>query len=132
MSDDEIPRDLRYSAEDEWARLDEDRVFIGITSYAQEQLGDIVFLELPGIGGTLRLGEPFGVIESVKAVSDLFAPISGKVLEINEQLQDAPEIVNADCYGEGWILALEPTDPSEIDALLDANAYRVYVQERED
>ena len=129
---DEIPQDLRYSAEDEWARLDEDRVFIGVTSYAQEQLGDIVFLELPEIGATLRLGEPFGVIESVKAVSDLFAPISGKVLEINEQIQDAPEIVNADCYGEGWILALEPTDPLEIDALLDATAYRAYVQERKD
>ncbi len=132
MSDDEIPRDLRYSAEDEWTRLDEDRVFIGITSYAQEQLGDIVFLELPEIGTTLRVGEPFGVIESVKAVSDLFAPISGKVLEINEQLQDAPEIVNADCYGEGWILAVEAADDSGFEELLDADAYRAHIQERED
>jgi glycine cleavage system H protein len=132
LSDYEIPQELRYSAEDEWARQDEDRVVIGVTDFAQQQLGDIVFVELPEIGSRIVRGEAFGVIESVKAVSDLFAPISGLVVECNGQLQDAPEVVNADCYGEGWILAVEASDESELDELLDAAAYEQHVQERED
>ena len=132
MSDYEIPDDLRYSAEDEWARRDEDRIVVGVTDFAQQQLGDIVFVELPGIGERITRGEPFGVIESVKAVSDLFAPVSGLVVDVNAQLEDAPEVVNADCYGEGYLLAVEASDESEYDELLDAAAYRAHVQERED
>lgn len=132
MSDYEIPQDLRYSAEDEWARPDEDRVVIGVTDFAQQQLGDIVFLELPEIGAEINRGDPFGVIESVKAVSDLFAPISGTVVELNDQLQDSPQIVNADCYGEGWILAVEASDESELEELFDAAAYEKHIQEREE
>ena len=127
-----MPQELRYSAEDEWTRRDEDRVVIGITDFAQQQLGDIVFVELPDIGSRISLGEPFGVIESVKAVSDLFAPISGLVVEKNDQLQDTPEVVNADCYGEGWMLAVEAIEEAEYDGLLDAGAYAAYVQEREE
>ncbi len=132
MADYEIPQELRYSIEDEWVRLDEDRFVIGVTDFAQQQLGDIVFVELPKLGARLVRGDPFGVIESVKAVSDLFAPVSGTVVELNEQLEDAPEMVNADCFGEGWILALEAADDSGFEELLDANAYQAHVQEREE
>jgi glycine cleavage system H protein len=126
----EIPNDLRYSDDDEWVRQEEDSVTVGITDYAQQQLGDIVFIELPELGSTVDKGEPFGVIESVKAVSDLCAPISGVVAEVNEALMDRPETVNEDCYGEGWILLVEGTDSEEYDALLDPAAYRKHVEER--
>jgi glycine cleavage system H protein len=126
----EIPNDLRYSEDDEWVRQEEDSVTVGITDYAQQQLGDIVFIELPELGSTVDKGEPFGVIESVKAVSDLCAPISGVVAEVNESLMDRPETVNEDCYGEGWILLVEGTDSEEYDALLDPTAYRKHVDER--
>ena len=132
MADYEIPQELRYSIEDEWVRHDEDRFVIGVTDFAQQQLGDIVFVELPKLGARLVRGDPFGVIESVKAVSDLFAPVSGTVVELNELLEDAPEMVNADCFGEGWILALEAADDSGFEELLDANAYQAHVQEREE
>jgi len=132
LADYDFPEDLRYSREDEWARVDGNRVTIGISDYAQQQLGDIVFVELPKVGAQLVRGEPFGVIESVKAVSDLFAPISGTVVELNGQLEDAPEVVNADCFGEGWILAVEAVDDSGFEALLDADAYRAHIQEREE
>lgn len=132
MSDYEIPQELRYSIEDEWVRLDEDRFVIGVTDFAQQQLGDIVFVELPKIGAQLVRGEPFSVIESVKAVSDLFAPISGTVVELNGQLEDSPEVVNADCFGEGWILAVEEVDSSGFEELLDADAYAAHIQEREE
>jgi glycine cleavage system H protein len=126
----EIPNDLRYSDDDEWVRQDDDSVTVGITDYAQQQLGDIVFIELPEVGSTIDKGEPFGVIESVKAVSDLVAPISGVVVEVNEALMERPEIANEDCYGEGWILAVEGTDGEEYEALLDPSAYRKHVEER--
>ena len=132
MSDYEIPEDLRYSAEDEWARVDDGRVVVGVTDFAQQQLGDIVFVELPKVGSTIRKGEAFGVIESVKAVSDLFAPVSGEVIEVNETLEDSPELVNADCYGDGWILAIDETDDTDMDDLMDANAYRSHIEEREE
>jgi glycine cleavage system H protein len=128
----EIPNDLRYSDDDEWVRKDDDSVSIGITDYAQEQLGDIVFIELPEVGSTIDKGEPFGVIESVKAVSDLCAPISGVVAEVNETLMDRPEIMNEDCYGEGWILLVDGTDNEEYESLLDPSAYRKHVDERSD
>ena len=106
MADTEIPGDLRYSREDEWARLEDGRVFIGVTDYAQQQLGDVVFVELPEVGSSYQVGQPFGVIESVKAVSDLFSPIAGEVIEVNGELEDAPEKVNEECYGGGWLIAL--------------------------
>ena len=130
MAEYEIPNDLRYSDDDEWVRQEEESVTVGITDYAQQQLGDIVFIELPELGSTIDKGEPFGVIESVKAVSDLCAPISGVVAEVNEALMDRPEIVNEDCYGEGWILLVEGTDNEEYEALLDPTAYRKHVEER--
>jgi glycine cleavage system H protein len=128
----EIPDQLRYSTEDEWVRDDGDCLVIGISDYAQQQLGDIVFVELPEVGATLDRGEPFGVIESVKAVSDLYAPISGEVIAVNEELGDRPEAVNEDCYGDGWIVSVRPLDPEEVDALLDAQAYLKHVADREE
>ena len=130
MSEYEFPAENWYTQEDEWVRVDEDRVVIGITDYAQQQLGDVVFLELPEAGDELKQGEPFGVIESVKAVSDLFAPVTGEVLEANANLQESPELVNDSCYDSGWILALAPTDEGEFEGLMDANAYRAYAEER--
>ena len=132
MSDYEIPADCRYTAEDEWVRLEDDVLMIGITDYAQQQLGDIVFLELPGPGFELLTGEPFGVIESVKAVADLYAPLNAVVIEANSTLEDSPELANASCYEDGWILLAAPGDLEEYEALMDADAYRAYVKERED
>ncbi len=130
MSDYELPRDLLYTREDEWVRLEGDRVVIGVSDYAQQQLGDIVFIELPDVGGTMERGEPFGVIESVKAVSDLYAPVSGQIAEVNADLADHPENVNSDCYGDGWMLAVVYDEAEEVEALLDVNAYRKHCEER--
>jgi glycine cleavage system H protein len=131
LADYEIPDDLRYSEEDEWARLeDDDRVVVGITDYAQQQLGDIVFVELPELGVTYDKGNSFGVVESVKAVSDLYAPLRGEVVEVNQELFDRPEAVNEDCYQDGWMVVFSPSDPGELATLLDAEAYRKYVDER--
>jgi glycine cleavage system H protein len=117
------PDDLRYSKEHEWVRAEDGRATIGITSFAADELGDIVFVELPEVGATLSQFGTFGVVESVKAVSDLFAPVSGEVVEVNEALRDAPELLNTDPFGEGWIARLTPTDAAELDALMDAAAY---------
>ena len=130
MADYDIPGHLRYSEEDEWARLEGNRVTTGITDFAQQQLGDIVFVELPEVGKVLELGEPFGVIESVKAVSDLYAPVAGEVVEVNEILGEQPETVNEDCYGEGWMIAVDIEDESVLASLLDATAYTKYVNDR--
>jgi glycine cleavage system H protein len=130
VADYEIPQDLRYTREDEWVRVEGERVVVGVTDYAQQQLGDVVFVELPAVGSTVERGEPFGVIESVKAVADLFGPISGRVAEMNALLADQPELVNADCYGDGWMLVLEPDDPAELEALLDFAAYQQHVKDR--
>jgi len=126
----DIPRSLRFSREDEWARVEGERVTVGITDYAQQQLGDSVFVELPPVGKTFEKGEPFGVVESVKAVADLYAPIGGEVVEVNAGLADRPEQVNEDCYGDGWMVVLVPTDPAEPESLLDADAYEAHVRER--
>ena len=117
------PDDLRYSKEHEWVRADGDAATIGITSFAADELGDIVFIELPEVGGQLSQFGAFGVVESVKAVSDLYAPVSGTVVEVNEALRDAPELLNSDPFGEGWIARVELGDTSELDALMDADAY---------
>ena len=119
-----------YTPEDEWLRVDEASAFVGVSDYAQQELGDIVFLELPEVGSQLVKDESYGVIESVKAVTDLFAPVSGEVLSVNKQLVDNPQLVNEDCYGDGWILEVSITDETEIDSLLDAVSYRNYIAER--
>jgi glycine cleavage system H protein len=126
----DIPEDLRYSIEDEWVRDEGDRAVVGVTDFAQEQLGDIVFLELPEVGTVVKKGETFGVIESVKAVSDLYAPISGEVVAVNGELEDHPEVVNEDCYGGGWIIAIGGANRADFDSLLDAKAYHQHVDER--
>lgn len=119
-----IPTELRYSKDHEWARLEEDgKVRVGITDYAQDALGDVVFVELPAVGDQISLGSTFGEVESTKSVSELYAPVSGTVVEINGDLVDAPERLNEDPYGEGWICVIEPDDPAQYDALLDAAAY---------
>ena len=130
MADYEIPDDLHYSEEDEWARLEDGRVVVGITDYAQQQLGDIVFVELPEVGAPFTRGDTFGVVESVKAVSDLCAPLSGEIVEVNQELVDRPETVNGECYDSGWMAVFAPSDPDELGTLLDAKAYRKYVDER--
>lgn len=130
MADYDIPDDLLYTSDDEWVREEDDRVDIGITDFAQEQLGDIVFIELPKVGSAIIKGDPFGVIESVKAVSDLFSPVSGLVAAINEELEEHPEIVNADCYQHGWLVSIEDVDDEDLEDLLDAAAYLKHIEER--
>ncbi|MCP5042053.1 MAG: glycine cleavage system protein GcvH [bacterium] len=131
MSEHSIPDDVHYTKQDEWIRWDGDRVFVGITDYAQSQLGDIVFVELPAAGSTINKDEAYGVIESVKAVSDLFAPVTGEVVAVNAELADNPERINEECYGDGWLLEINPTDDDELDTLLDAQDYRKYLSERD-
>jgi len=122
------PADLRYTREHEWARLEGTRVRVGITHYAQDQLGDVVFVELPKVGTRVRQMESFGVVESVKAVSDLYAPLSGEVVEANESLTGRPEQVNQDPYGAGWLIVIAPADPAELENLLSAADYEAYLQ----
>jgi glycine cleavage system H protein len=131
VADYEIPEDLRYTREDEWVRVERGRATIGITDYAQQQLGDIVFVDLPEVGRTLDRGEPFGVVESVKAVADLFAPVTGEVVEVNTGLAEAPDGVNADCYGDGWMIVVRLTDDSDLEQLLGAADYAQHVKDRE-
>jgi len=130
VADFEIPEELRFSNEDEWVRGGGDRAEIGVSAYAQDQLGDIVFVELPEVGSLLVKGETFGVIESVKAVADLYAPISGVVVDTNEDLEDQPELINEDCYHAGWLVAVSNSDPKELESLLDADSYRRHIDER--
>ena len=118
-----VPAELRYTREHEWAKVEGDRARIGITAFAQDQLGDVVFVELPKIGAHVRSTQTFGVVESVKAVSDLFAPISGEVVEVNADLAKKPETVNADPYGQGWMIVVTVSDPAELEGLLSAEAY---------
>ena len=130
MADYEIPAELHYTREDEWCRVEGNRVVVGVTDYAQQQLGDIVFVELPAVGTTIERGEPFGVIESVKAVSDLYAPVTGEVVEVNADLGDRPEQVNEDCYGDGWLIIVAISDDADLTEHLDAATYRRHVEER--
>jgi len=130
MSDYNLPRELRYSASDEWVNVSDDLITIGVSDYAQQQLGDIVFVELPEVGAVLKKDAAFGVIESVKAVSDLYAPVSGTVTAINTELAEHPERVNEDCYGAGWLLQLRSATPGELAELFDAEAYRADISER--
>jgi glycine cleavage system H protein len=122
------PGDLRYTKEHEWAKLEGNRARVGITHYAQDQLGDVVFVELPKVGTRVRHMQSFGVVESVKAVSDLFAPLSGEVVEINQRLTERPEQVNQDPYGAGWLIVIALSDPKEVDTLLSAADYEKHLQ----
>ena len=119
-----VPQHLKYSEDHEWAKAEGNRVTIGITDFAQNELGDIVFVELPEIGDTVEAGEPFGSVESVKTVSELYAPVSGKVVGINVALTDNPEKVNEDPYGEGWMIVIEISDASALDSLWSADKYK--------
>ena len=122
-----IPQNLKYSKEHEWVKLEGTRATVGITDFAQSQLGDVVFVEVPELDKKVKAGDGLAVVESVKAVSDIYAPLAGSVVEINENLGDAPEAVNQDPYGEGWIAVLEIADETELEGLLDAAAYAAFV-----
>jgi glycine cleavage system H protein len=124
MADFEYPDDLRYTSEHEWVQTVGDRVRVGITAYAQDALGDIVYVSLPETGGTISAGSSVGEVESTKSVSDIYAPISGTIVERNEALETSPELVNSDPYGQGWMFEVEPSDPAAVDALLTADQYR--------
>lgn len=120
----EIPADLRYSQDHEWVRVDGDRVTVGITDYAQDALGDVVFVDLPEAGSSVQAGQAFGEVESTKSVSDLYAPVSGTVVERNASLEANPELVNSSPYDQGWLVVLEVSDASALDELLDADGYQ--------
>jgi glycine cleavage system H protein len=126
----EIPDDCWYSDSDEWVRIDDGVARVGITDFAQSQLSDIVFVELPEVGAQVEAGQAFGVVESVKAVSDLIAPVSGEVVEVHKQLDEHPEWLNEDPYGRGWIVVIEPEDIESVEALMNAVTYRKSVEER--
>ncbi len=126
------PEDLKYTKEHEWARVAGGKVTVGITAFAQEQLGDVVYLELPKVGDAIKKGEPFGVVESTKAVSELFAPVNGKVVEINSPLVDHPEAINTDPYDKGWMIRVEGADAKDLEALMNAAAYAKFIAESHD
>ncbi|MBA2282036.1 MAG: glycine cleavage system protein GcvH [Actinomycetota bacterium] len=123
-----VPDELRYSKDHEWVRLEDGKVRIGITDYAQDTLGDVVFVQLPEVGSTLEAGAACGEVESTKSVSDIYAPITGSVVEVNAELVDAPNKLNDDPYGDGWICIIEPDDPAQLAELLDAGGYRALVE----
>jgi glycine cleavage system H protein len=124
----EFPQELRYTEQHEWIRAEGDRVRVGITDFAQDALGDVVYVDVPEVGTEVKAGQAFGEVESTKSVSDVYAPVSGTVVERNGTLSDAPETVNDDPYGQGWMIVIEPTDRSELDALLDASAYQQFTE----
>jgi glycine cleavage system H protein len=123
ISDLTFPEDVKYTKAHEWAKLNNDIITIGLSDYAQDQLGEIVFVELPEVGDSFSRGDEFGSVESVKAVSEIYIPVSGEIVEINEELEDAPEQVNEDCYKGGWIIKIKADDLSELDDLMDKAAY---------
>jgi glycine cleavage system H protein len=125
----EFPAGLRYTKEHEWVRSEGREAYVGITEYAQQELGDVVYVELPDAGGTVRYMEPFGVVESVKAVSDLFSPVSGSVKQVNAELFNHPELVNSDPYGQGWMIVVEIDAAAELDALMTAEQYEAYLRQ---
>lgn len=125
----DYPEDLKYTEEHEWILIEDTVVTVGITDFAQDALGDVVFVELPEEGTTIEAGKSFGVVESVKAVSDIYAPISGEVVGVNEELPDTPELVNTSPYEDGWMIKIRVSDTAELDGLLDADAYKAFVEE---
>ena len=124
MAEASYPSDLRYHEEHDWARVDGDVATFGITWYAQDQLGEVVYFDLPEVGKTVRMGDPYAEVESVKAVSDVIAPLSGEIIEVNESLSSGPEAINDDPYEGGWMVRVRLSDPSEVDTLMDADAYQ--------
>ncbi|MDD9304560.1 MAG: glycine cleavage system protein GcvH [Desulfobacter sp.] len=118
-----FPEDLKYTKDHEWAKTQDDTLVIGLSDYAQDQLGEIVFVELPEPGDRFSQGDEFGSVESVKAVSEIYLPVGGEILEINEDLEEAPELVNNECYTKGWLVKIKPEDPSEMNSLMDLGAY---------
>jgi len=128
----EFPEDLKYSKEHEWVLVEDNVATVGITDFAQDQLGDIVFVELPAVGDKVSKEDAFGVVESVKAVSDIYAPVSGKVLEVNDDLPENPEMVNEGAYGDGWMIKIEMSDPDELQDLMTAAEYEEYVAEEKE
>ncbi len=128
MSDETYPADLRYHPEHDWVRLEGDEATFGVTWYAQDALGEVVYYDPPAVGDTVTAGSSYGELESVKAVSDIIAPASGEVLAVNEKVEGAPELVNSDPYGDGWLIKVRLSDPSELDGLMDEAAYRSYLQ----
>ena len=125
----EFPDELKYTEEHEWVLIEDDLVTVGITDFAQDQLGDVVFVELPQVGDTLEMGKNFGVVESVKAVSDVYAPVSGEVVEVNEELPDEPELLNSSPYEDGWMIKIKLSDPDELDELMDSSSYQEFVEQ---
>jgi glycine cleavage system H protein len=123
-----VPDQLRYSSDHEWVSRDADVVRVGITDYAQDALGDVVFVQVPAVGDLVKAGDSFGEVESTKSVSDVYAPVGGTILEVNEALADAPQALNEDPYGDGWICTIRMSDPTEFDALLDAAAYGALIE----
>ncbi len=123
----EVPKELLYTKDHEWLRVDGDIATVGITAYAAGELGDVVFVELPAVGAQTKQAEPFGTIEAVKAVSDLYAPVSGQVVEVNETLSDRPEVINSDPYGEGWMIKIKIADKGELDKLMSPEAYQAQI-----
>jgi len=126
----EFPEELKYTEEHEWVMVEDDVITVGITDFAQDQLGDVVFVELPAVGAMVEAGKPFGVVESVKAVSDVYAPVSGEVIEVNEELPDSPETINTSPYEDGWMIKVKLSDTAELDGLMDAEAYQEFVEEQ--
>ena len=129
-ADESYPDDLRYHPEHDWARVDGDEAVLGITWYAQDALGELVHFEAPAAGAILTKDEPYAEVESVKAVSDVIAPLSGEILEVNEKAADEPETINEDPYGAGWLVRIRLSDPAEVDALMDVEAYKAHVAEQ--
>ena len=129
MAEAHYPEELKYHPEHDWARIEGDQATFGITWYAQDALGEVVFYDPPEVGATVSANESYAEVESVKAVSDVFAPLSGEVVEVNESLADAPERINDDPYGEGWLVKVKLADPAEVDSLLDVEAYRKLLQD---
>ncbi|HEX9776642.1 MAG TPA: glycine cleavage system protein GcvH [Geopsychrobacteraceae bacterium] len=124
----EIPEELKYTEEHEWVMVEGDVATVGISDFAQDQLGDVVFVELPEVGEEVQVGKPFGVVESVKAVSDVYAPLTGEVLEVNDDLPDDPEMINTSPYGDGWMLKIRIADTAELDDLMDSDAYQAFIE----
>jgi glycine cleavage system H protein len=129
MAAESYPEDLKYYKEHDWVRIEGDEAVFGITWFAQDALGEIVYVDLPDQGDSVAAGETYGELESVKAVSDVFAPLSGEITEVNAVLEDEPQLVNEDCYGEGWMLRVRLSDESELDGLMDAEAYQKFLAE---
>ena len=129
MAEESYPQDLKYYKEHDWVRVDGEDAVFGITWFAQDALGEIVYADLPAVGDEVTAGSPYGELESVKAVTDVFAPLTGAVVEVNDALQDEPQRVNDDCYGEGWIIRIRMTAPGQLSDLLDADAYKAFLDE---